>query len=67
MAVLVQYNKSETMSVEELGAATGIPKELLGQVLGLLVKAKVLVCEETGQYDLNPSGCLFFPPCLKRD
>lgn len=62
MAVLVQYNKSETMSVEELGAATGIPKELLGQVLGLLVKAKVLVSEETGQYDLNPSGCLFFLP-----
>jgi cullin 1 len=65
MAVLVQYNKSETMSVEELGAATGIPKELLGQVLGLLVKAKVLVSEEMGQYDLNPSGCRLFSSLLE--
>lgn len=63
MAVLVQYNKSETMSVEELIAATGIPKETLGQVLGLLLKAKVLVNEETDQYDLNPSGSDFVFLC----
>ena len=35
--------------------ATGIPKELLSQVLAVLVKAKVLINEETEQYDLNPS------------
>src|SRR6266511_2472081 len=56
MAVLVQFNKNDTLSTEELSAATGVPKELLVQVLGLLVKAKVLINEETDQYDLNPSG-----------
>ena len=60
MAVLVQFNKNDTLSTEELSAATGVPKELLVQVLGLLVKAKVLINEETDQYDLNPSGFFFF-------
>jgi len=56
MAVLVQFNKSDTLSTEELSAATGVPKELLVQVLALLVKAKMLINEETDQYDLNPSA-----------
>ncbi|KAJ3755967.1 Cullin [Lentinula raphanica] len=55
MAVLVQYNKSDTLSLEELLVATSIPKELMTQILALLVKAKILVNEETDQYDLNPS------------
>ncbi|KAF8682947.1 Cullin protein [Rhizoctonia solani] len=55
MAVLVQYNENDTLSLEELVTATGIPKELLSQVLAVLVKAKVLVNEETEQYDLNPN------------
>ncbi|THV05232.1 Cullin-domain-containing protein [Dendrothele bispora CBS 962.96] len=54
MAVLVQYNKHDTMSLQELITATSIPQQLLTQVLELLVKAKVLVNEETDQYDLNP-------------
>jgi len=53
MAVLVQYNKSDTLSVEELAAATGVPRKLLVQVLGLLVKAKILINEVSEQYDLN--------------
>jgi len=55
MAVLLQYNNNDTLSLAELVAATAIPKELLSQVLALLVKAKILINEETDQYDLNPS------------
>ncbi|TFK73584.1 Cullin-domain-containing protein [Pluteus cervinus] len=55
MAILVQYNKNDTLSLDELIAATSVPKDHLIQVLALLVKAKVLVNEETDQYDLNPS------------
>ena len=55
MAVLVQYNQNDTLSFEELKAATQISDDLLKQVLGSLVKAKVLINDETDQYDLNPS------------
>lgn len=55
MAVLLQYNKHDTLSLEELISATAISKEILSQVLMLLVKAKILINEETDQYDLNPS------------
>ncbi|KAJ7057195.1 Cullin [Mycena amicta] len=53
-AVLLQYNRNDTLSLQELQAATKISDEILGQVLGLLTKAKVLVNEEKEQYDLNP-------------
>jgi cullin 1 len=58
MAVLLQYNRNDTLSLAELEAATSIPKDLLAQVLALLVKAKILINEETEQYDLNPGRCL---------
>ncbi|KAF6757458.1 Cullin [Ephemerocybe angulata] len=54
-AILLQYNRNDTLSLEELFVATSIPKEHLVQVLALLVKAKVLANEEKEQYDLNPS------------
>ncbi|KAL1736658.1 Cullin [Schizophyllum commune] len=54
MAVLLQYNTHDTLSLDELVAATSIPKELMTQILALLVKAKVLVSEETDQYDFHP-------------
>lgn len=53
-AVLVQYNHNDTMSLDELVAATALPKETLLQILAVLVKAKILVNEEPEQYDLNP-------------
>ncbi|KAJ7347387.1 ubiquitin-protein ligase [Mycena albidolilacea] len=53
-AVLLQYNRNDTLSLQELQEATKISVEILGQVLALLVKAKVLVNEEKDQYDLNP-------------
>ncbi|KAG0704302.1 Cullin-domain-containing protein [Suillus ampliporus] len=55
MAVLLQYNKHDTLSLEELITATAISKDILSQVLTLLTKAKVLINEETDQYDLNPN------------
>ncbi|KAF8550830.1 Cullin-domain-containing protein [Imleria badia] len=55
MAVLLQYNKHDTLSLEELVTATAISKDILVQVLSLLVKAKILVNDETDQYDLNPN------------
>lgn len=54
MAVLLQYNHNDTLSLAELVSATSIPKELLTQVLALLVKAKIFINDETEQYDLNP-------------
>ena len=54
MAVLLQYNRHDTLSLQELITATSIPEDLMKQVLALLVKAKVLINEETDQYDLNP-------------
>nr|GAT58085.1 ubiquitin-protein ligase [Mycena chlorophos] len=53
-AVLLQYNRNDTLSLQELQAATKISDDILGQVLALLTKAKVLVNDEKDQYDLNP-------------
>ena len=55
MAVLLQYNQNDTMSLEDLVAATSISKDILSQVLAVLVKAKILINDEKDQYDLNPS------------
>ena len=55
MAVLLQYNQNDTMGLDELVAATSISKDLLSQVLAVLVKAKILINDEKDQYDLNPS------------
>ena len=55
MAVLLQYNKNDTMSLEELAAATAISKDTLTRVLSLLVGTKILINEENDQYDLSLS------------
>ncbi|TBU61877.1 Cullin-domain-containing protein [Dichomitus squalens] len=55
MAVLLQYNNNDTLSLDELINATAISKDILKQVLAVLVKAKILINEETEQYDLNPN------------
>ncbi|KIY44800.1 Cullin-domain-containing protein [Fistulina hepatica ATCC 64428] len=55
MAVLLQYNTQDTLSLNELVTATSITKEILTQVLAVLVKARVLINEEEDQYDLNPN------------
>jgi len=55
MAVLLQYNDNDTLSLDELATATAISKDVLTQVLAILVKAKILINEEKDQYDLNPN------------
>jgi len=55
MAVLLQYNDNDTLSLDELVTATAINKDVLTQVLMVLVRAKILINEEKDQYDLNPS------------
>jgi cullin 1 len=54
MAVLLQYNNNDTLSLDELATATNVGKDLLTQVLQPLVKSRILISEETDQYDLNP-------------
>ncbi|KAG6890794.1 hypothetical protein C0995_003227 [Termitomyces sp. Mi166 len=54
-AILLQFNDNDTLSLDELFVATSISKDYLRQILALLVKARILVNEETDQYDLNPS------------
>jgi len=41
--------------LQELGNATAVSKEILTQVLAVLVKAKILINDESEQYDLNPN------------
>jgi len=43
MAVLLQYNNVDTLSLSELVQATSIPK-------GLLIRATILINEETDQF-----------------
>ncbi|KAF8490800.1 Cullin-domain-containing protein [Russula emetica] len=53
-AVLLQYNNNDTLSLDELSTATNVGKDLLTQVLQPLVKSRILINDETDQYDLNP-------------
>jgi cullin 1 len=56
MAVLVQYNDYDSLTFDEIQTNTGIPKDLLKQVLAILTKAKVLLQDsEEDPFDLNPS------------
>jgi cullin 1 len=55
-AVLLQYNNNDTLSLDELTTATNVGKDLLTQVIQPLVKSRILINDETDQYDLNPSG-----------
>jgi len=59
MAVLLQYNNNDTLSLDELATATNVGKDLLTQVLQPLVKSRILINDETDQYDLNPSASNF--------
>ena len=53
MAVLLQYNDNDVLSLDELVFATNIRKNLLTQALQSLVKSRILICERADQYDLN--------------
>lgn len=61
MAVLVQYNDYDSLTLEELVNYTGISQDILKQVLAVLTKAKILLQDkEDDPYDLNPSMLIAF-------
>ncbi|KAK0234980.1 hypothetical protein EDD85DRAFT_62826 [Armillaria nabsnona] len=53
MVILLLYNDHSLLSLSELITATSIPKEIIMQVVSVLVKARILVNEESEQYSLN--------------
>ena len=55
MAVLLQYNQNDKMSLGEFVAATSISKDILSQILAALVKKKILIYDGKKNYDLNLS------------
>ena len=55
MAVLLQYNNNDTLSLDELATCTAISKDVLTQVLATLVKANILINEGKDWYNLNHS------------
>jgi cullin 1 len=56
MAVLLQYNNNDRLSLDKLATAIGLRKDsdLLAQVLKPLVKSRILINDEIDQYGFNP-------------
>jgi len=63
MAVLLQYNNHDTLTLDELVAATAINKDVLTENLTILVEAGVLVNGGRDQYELNLRN--LFPSSLQ--
>ncbi|KAH9979902.1 Cullin-domain-containing protein [Lactifluus volemus] len=53
MTVLLEYNNRDSLSLDELGTATNVERDVLMQVLQPLVKSGILISERADQYDLN--------------
>ncbi|XP_065883604.1 cullin-1-like [Dysidea avara] len=53
IAILLQFNESMSRSITELVDATTLPKEMLQQVVQILVKNRLLVCDEDDVDDNN--------------
>ena len=58
MAVLLQYNSSESWTVGQLAESTQISTDYLHQVLHILLKAKLLSTEEDDEAELTPQTVL---------
>lgn len=55
MAILLQFNESDSVTLEDLHTATSIPEQTLKNHLVPLVKLKVLI-QDGDTYDLNLSA-----------
>lgn len=53
MVVLLLFNKLPSWSVEQMQDETQIKADLLYQVLGVLLKSKLLLCKEINEEDLD--------------
>lgn len=53
MAILLQYNTKDILSLEELAVSTGITKDLLPQILSVLVRTGLLINNDQEYYGLN--------------
>lgn len=58
MAVLLQYNSSETWTMAQLAESTQIKTDFLQQVLQILLKAKLLHTDEEEDAELQPQSVL---------
>jgi cullin 1 len=58
MAVLLQYNSSESWTVAQLAESTQIKPDFLLQVLQILLKAKLLHTDEEDDAELQPHSVL---------
>jgi len=57
MAVLLQFNDSETWTMQQLEEITQMKNELLLQVIQILLKTKLIVCDDD-ENSLTPSSVL---------
>ncbi|KAH9979904.1 Cullin family-domain-containing protein [Lactifluus volemus] len=53
MTVLLEYNNRDSLSLDELGTAINVGRDVLTQVLQPLVRSGILISDGADQYDLN--------------
>lgn len=66
MAILLQFNESDSISLEDLHTATSIPEQTLKNHLLPMVKMKVLL-QDGDTYDLNLSMSTHFFSAITND
>jgi cullin 1 len=59
MTVLLEYNNRDSLSLDELGTAINVGRDVLTQVLQPLVRSGILISERADQYDLNLRASYF--------
>ncbi|KAJ3515944.1 hypothetical protein NLJ89_g1441 [Agrocybe chaxingu] len=67
MAVLLQYDTNDTMSLNQLVSCTSIPEDPLMEVLTILVKSRVLVKKMLNRCVLNMGRCCYLKLVQKAD